>query len=88
MKRFNLLALFLLIFLTGCMQEPQITEQQAIGIVEELHTNSFGNAEVISIEYKWGRYEVEWENEGNCEWGIDHVDGEDGSVDMKEASIC
>lgn len=88
MKRLSLLALFLSSLLFGCMQEPQISESEAIAIIEELHTNSFGTAEVISIDYGWGRYEVEWENEGNCEWGIDHVDGDDGSVEMKQASIC
>ncbi|ALS74979.1 hypothetical protein AUC31_06950 [Planococcus rifietoensis] len=88
MKRLSLLVLFLSPLLFGCMQEPQITESEAIAIIEELNTNSFGTAEVISIEYSWGRYELEWENEGNCEWGIDHVDGDDGSVKMKQASIC
>lgn len=88
MKRLSLLVLFLSSLLFGCMQEPQISESEAIAIIEELHTNSFGEAEVISIDYRFGRYEVEWENEGNCEWGIDHVDGDDGSVEMKQASIC
>lgn len=87
MKRLILL-IILCMFLFGCMQQPQITESEVIAIIEELHTNSFGDAEVLSIKYKWGRYEVEWENEGNCEWGIDHVDGDDGNVKMKQASIC
>lgn len=87
MKRLSLLIIFLSIFLIGCMQQPQITESEAIAIIEELHTNSFGDAEVMSIEHSWGRYEVEWENAGNCEWGIDHVDGDDGNVEMKQASI-
>lgn len=88
MKRVILFGLFLLIFLPGCTQEPEITEQEAIDIVEELHTNSFGNAEVISIEYKWNHYEVEWENTEDCQWGIDTVDGEDGRVEMRESAIC
>ncbi|WP_434401597.1 hypothetical protein M1Q06_03485 [Planococcus sp. 11815] len=88
MKRLSLLVLFLSSLLFGCMQEPQISESEAIAIIEDFHTNSFGDAEVFSIEYNWGRYEVEWENEGNCEWGIDHVDGDNGSVEMKQASIC
>lgn len=88
MKELSLLIMFLSIFLFGCMPQPQITESEAIATIEELHTNSFGDAEVLSIEYSWGRYEVEWENEGNCEWGIDHVDGDDGRVEMKQASIC
>lgn len=88
MKGLSVLVMFLSIFLFGCMQEPQISESEAIAIIEELHTNSFGDAEVLSIKYKWGRYKVEWENEGNCEWGIDHVDGDDGGVKMKQASIC
>lgn len=88
MKRLSLLVMFLSIFLIGCMLQPQITESEAIAIIEELHTNSFGTAEVISIDYSFGRYAVEWENEESCEWGIDHVDGDDGSVEMKQASIC
>jgi len=88
MKRLSLFLLILCMFLFGCMPEPQITESEAIAIIEQLHTNSFGTAEVISIDYRFGRYAVEWENEGNCEWGIDHVDGDDGSVEMKQASIC
>ena len=88
MKGLSVLVMFLSIFLVGCMPQPQITGSEAIAIIEELHTNSFGDAEVLSIEYNWGRYEVQWENEGNCEWGIDHVDGDDGSVEMKQASIC
>ncbi|MBU9674005.1 hypothetical protein KQ939_13785 [Planococcus sp. CP5-4] len=85
MKR---LSLRLLILFFGCMPQPQITESEAIAIIEQLHTNSFGTAEVISIDYRFGRYAVEWENEGNCEWDINHVDGDDGSVEMKQASIC
>ncbi|MFK8794873.1 hypothetical protein [Planococcus plakortidis] len=88
MKRLSLLALFLSSLLFGCIQEPQISESEAIAIIEELHTNSFGTAEVISIDYRFGRYVVEWENEGNYEWGIDHVNGDDGKVEMKQASIC
>ena len=88
MRRSILFAFIFIMFLTGCNQQPQITEQQAIDIIEQLHTNSFGDAEVISIDYHWGRYEVEWENADDCQWGIDHVDGEDGSVKMKQATIC
>lgn len=88
MKRLILLIMLLSIFLFGCIQQPQITESEAIAIIEDLHTNSFGDAEVLSIDYNWGRYEVEWENEENCEWGIDHIDGDNGSVEMKQASIC
>ncbi|KYG58491.1 hypothetical protein [Planococcus maritimus] len=87
MKCLSLL-IILYMFLFGCIQAPEITESEAIAIIEQLHTNSFGTAEVISIDYHFGRYAVEWENEGNCEWGIDHVDGDDGSVTMKQASIC
>ncbi len=88
MKRLSLFIMLLSVLLVGCMQAPEITEAEAVAIIEQLHTNSFGTAEVISIDYRFGRYAVEWENEGNCEWGIDHVDGDDGSVTMKQASIC
>ena len=90
MKRdsIGILLTFLLIF-SGCSKtEPLITESEAETIVEQRHTNSFGTAEIISISYERGRYVVEWENEGNCEWGVDYVDGQSGEVEMGERTIC
>jgi hypothetical protein len=31
---------------------------------------------------------VEWKNEGNCENGIDSVNGENGAIELIKASIC
>ncbi|TWT05448.1 MULTISPECIES: hypothetical protein [unclassified Planococcus (in: firmicutes)] len=79
---------FLLLF-SGCSNaEPEITESEAEAIVEQRHTNSFGTVEIISISYERGRYVVEWENEGNCEWGVDYLDGQSGEIEMGERTIC
>ena len=90
MKKLNtgILLTFFLIF-TGCSNaEPAITESEAEAIVEQRHTNSFGTVEIISTSYERGQYVVEWENEGNCEWGIDYVDGQSGEIEMGETTIC
>lgn len=90
MKKANIgiLLTFLLIF-SGCSNaEPEITESEAEAIVEQRHANSFGTVEIISISYERGRYVVKWENEGNCEWGIDHVNGQNGEIEMGETTIC
>ncbi|RNF38882.1 hypothetical protein [Planococcus salinus] len=90
MKKISLsiLIAFLLIF-SGCSNaEPVITEPEAEAMVEQRHANSFGMVEIISTSYENGHYVVEWENEGNCEWGIDYVDGQSGDIEMGEATIC
>ena len=88
MVRMGTLVLFLFM-LSGCAQsDPEIIEADAEAIVEQRHTNSFGTVEIISISYERGRYVVEWENEGNCEWGVDYVDGQSGEIEMGEATIC
>ena len=84
----GILLTFLLIFSSCSNAEPAITESEAEAIVEQRHTNLFGTVEVISISYERGRYVVEWENEGNCEWGVDHVDGQSGEIKMGERAIC
>ena len=79
---------FLLLF-SGCSNaEPEITESEAEAIVEQRHANSFGMVEIISVSYERGRYVVEWESEGNCEWGVDYVDGQSGEIEMGETTIC
>ncbi|MBT2569731.1 hypothetical protein [Planococcus sp. ISL-110] len=86
-KSIVLITFFLI--LSGCSQsDPEITEAEAEAIVEQHHTNSFGTMEIISISYERGRYVVEWENDGNCEWGVDYVDGQSGEIEMGEATIC
>lgn len=78
-----------LLFFSGCSNtDPQITESEAEAIVEQRHANSFGTVEIISINYEHGRYVVEWESEGNCEWGVDYVDGQNGDIEMGETTIC
>lgn len=90
MKNISFITLFsILLILSGCSNaEPQITESEAEAIVEQHHTNSFGTVEIISISYEHGRYVVEWENEGNCEWGVDYLDGQSGEIEMGETTIC
>lgn len=88
MIRVCMLGLIVLL-LFGCgAVEPELTETEVIEMIEGLHSNSFGNAKVIAIKYERNRYVVEWENEGNCEWGVDHVDGVTGEVEMAETTIC
>lgn len=82
-----LLSIFLI--LSGCSNaEPEITESEAEAIVEQRHANSFGTVEIISISYERGRYVVEWESVGNCEWGVDYVNGQSGEIEMGETTIC
>lgn len=72
----GILLTFLLLFSGYSNAEPEITESEAEAIVEQRHENSFGTVEIISISYERGRYVVEWENKGNCEWGVDYLDGQ------------
>lgn len=65
-----------------------LTENEAAVLVEQLHTNSIGTVDTLSIDYENGQYIVEWENKENCEWGIDYVDGQSGRIEMGEATIC
>lgn len=85
------ISIFLIFFLlfSGCSNaDPEITESEAETIVEQRHKNSFGTVKIISISYERSRYVVEWENEGNCEWGIDYLDGQSGEIEMGERTIC
>lgn len=83
-----ILLTFLLIF-TGCSNaDPEITELEAKALVEQNHANSVGVVEIISVSYEHGQYVVEWENEENCEWGVDYVDGQSGDIEMSETTIC
>ena len=84
----SILILFLLIF-AGCSNtNSEITEAEAESIVEQRHANSFGTVEILSVSYEDGQYVVEWESEGNCEWGVDYVNGQSGEIEMGETTIC
>ena len=90
MNRICMGTLTILLFIViGCFNStPEITESEAEAIVEQRHANSFGTVEIISISYERGQYVVEWESVGNCEWGVDHVDGQSGEIEMGETTIC
>ena len=84
----GILLVFLLLFSSCSNADPEITESEAEAIVEQHHANFFGTVEIISSSYERGRYVVKWENQGNCEWGVDYVDGQSGEIEMGEATIC
>lgn len=77
------------LLLSGCSAaDPMITEADARALVEQRHANSFGIVDIISIHYDGGQYVVEWQNKGNCEWGIDYLDGQNGDILMGGTTIC
>ncbi|AIY04499.1 hypothetical protein Plano_0534 [Planococcus sp. PAMC 21323] len=78
-----------LLLFSGCSPtDPTVTENEAAALVEQHHINSIGTVDILSVGYESGQYIVEWENKENCEWGIDYVDGQSGSIKMGEATIC
>ena len=86
-KSIVLITFFLI--LSGCSQsDSEITEAEAEAIVEQRHANSFGTVEILAVSYEGGQYVVEWESEGNCEWGVDYVNGQSGEIEMGERTIC
>lgn len=90
MKTSSLSILLTCLFLLGgCSPaDPTITKNEAAALVEQLHTNSIGTVDTLSIDYENGQYIFEWENKENCEWGIDYVDGQSGRIKIGEATIC
>lgn len=90
MKKIISAIFVLLIFIIGGCNSPElkVSEEQAKFSVIEHHTGYIGNVKILSIELKKNNYIVEWENEENCDQGIDSVDGENGDIEMIEASIC
>lgn len=80
----------LLIFIvSGCNSaDLKVSEEQAKSSVIEHHTGHIGKVKIRSIELKKNNYIIEWENEENCEQGIDSVDGENGEIEMITDSIC
>jgi hypothetical protein len=80
---------FLIFIVSGCNSaELKVTEEQAKSSVIEQHTGKNGKVKILSVDLKRNSYIVEWENKENCEKGIDSVDGENGTIEMIEASIC
>ncbi|WP_033542754.1 hypothetical protein [Planococcus sp. CAU13] len=90
MKKMALTIFVLLAFVvSGCSNDDlKVSEEQAKSIVIEHHAGNIGKVEILSIELEKNDYIIEWENEGNCEQGTDSVDGENGEVEMIEATIC
>jgi hypothetical protein len=90
MKKIVTILFVLLIFIvSSCSRaELKISEEQAKSSVIEHHTKNIGKVEIVLVDLKNNNYIVEWKNEGNCENGIDSVDGENGTIEMIEASIC
>lgn len=89
MKKITIMFIFLSFIVSGCNTvELKVTEEQAKSSVIEQHTKNIGKVKILSVDLKRNNYLVEWENEENCEKGIDSVDGESGAIEMIEASIC
>ena len=90
MKKIVSTMFVLLIFIvSGCNSaELKVSEEQAKSSVIEHHTGHIGTVKIRSIELKKNNYIVDWENEENCEQGIDSVDGENGAIEIITASIC
>ena len=88
-KKITTIFIFLVFIVSGCNTvELKVTEEQAKTSVIKQHTKHIGKVKILSVDLKRNNYLVEWENEGNCEKGIDSVDGESGAIEMIEASIC
>jgi hypothetical protein len=89
LKIVTTLFVLLIFIVSGCSSaELKISEEQAKSSVIEHHTGNIGKVEILSVDHKNNNYIVEWKNEGNCENGIDSVDGENGAIKMIKASIC
>lgn len=79
----------LIVLVSGCNHaDLNVSEEQAKSSVVEHRTRHIGTVEILSIELKRNNYIVEWENEGNCEHGVDSVDGENGEIELISAEIC
>lgn len=75
----------LLILVSGC--NSKLTEEQAKSIVLEHHSSNIGEIRILSVTQKFGEYKIEWENQENCESGIDSVN-RNGEIEIAKASIC
>ncbi len=89
MKGIATMFIFLIFIISGCnTAELKVAEEQAKLSVIEQHTKHIGKVKILSVDLKRNSYLIKWENEENCEKGIDSVDGESGAIEMIEASIC
>ncbi|WP_156290117.1 PepSY domain-containing protein [Oceanobacillus salinisoli] len=78
---FPVLFVFILFISNGCKSvSPKITEAEAESIVIEQHSGDIGEVKIISVNHKWGKYIVEWENYDNCESGMEHIDDQNGKI--------
>ncbi|MBN8192969.1 hypothetical protein JI667_12530 [Bacillus sp. NTK074B] len=83
MKRTSLM--FAGLLLVGCQGiESEMTEEQAKAVVLEHHG---GTVEIVSVTKEWNKYIVAWENEEDCETGIDTVNKK-GEVETQGRAIC
>lgn len=79
----------LIVLVSGCNHaDLTVSEDQAKSRVIELRSGHIGNIEILSIKLKRNNYIVEWENERNCEHGVDSVDGKNGEIELISAEIC
>lgn len=86
---FAFLLASMLFIVNGCESaSPKITEKEAEAIIIENHTGEKGEVEVVSITHKRGKYIVVWENNANCESGIDHISDQNGEQIKGEHTIC
>ncbi|MDL4840742.1 hypothetical protein [Aquibacillus rhizosphaerae] len=88
---FIIFLVFILFVVNGCgimSTSPKITEEEVNAIVIEKYTGEIGKVEIVTITHKKGKYIVEWENTGNCESGVDHIDDQSGEYIKGENTIC
>jgi type III secretory pathway lipoprotein EscJ len=83
-----IIVLLMTLILNGCNStESKITEKEAKSIVVKHHSKHIGKVKIISVTTKFNKYIIEWENQENCEKGIDSVNKK-GEIKMIEGSIC
>jgi hypothetical protein len=89
MKKIAIICVSMLsLILSGCNSiVSKITEEQAKSIVVEHHTKHIGEVEIVSVNTKFNKYIIEWENKENCEKGTDSVNKQ-GEIKTIESSIC
>lgn len=88
MKRILLAVTFILLTSCSSLSEPKISEEDAMEIVWKAHTKSIGEVEIISVQHDGHSYIVQWQNEANCENGIDYVSDQSGEIVKGETTIC
>lgn len=56
-----------------------VIQNQNLTVVER-YSGEIGEVKIKSVNQKSGTYIIEWENEENCENGVDHVDDQNGEI--------